>query len=94
MRREELDARSEARVEIRGARIVDPASKRDAPGSIFIAGGRIASLDRAPDGFVPDETLDAHGLIACPGLVDLSARPSPVRRTPTRRSTSRDWWRC
>jgi dihydroorotase len=43
-------------------------------GSIFIAGGRIAALDRAPDGFRADETLDAHGLIACPGLVDLSAR--------------------
>ncbi|MEO7742275.1 MAG: dihydroorotase [Usitatibacter sp.] len=64
----------ERRVEIRGARIVDPAANRDAPGSIFIAGGRIAALDRVPDGFRPDETIEAAGLVACPGLVDLSAR--------------------
>jgi dihydroorotase len=62
------------RVQIKAARIVDPASKRDAPGSIFIADGRIAALDRAPDGFRADETIDAKGLVACPGLVDLAAR--------------------
>jgi dihydroorotase len=62
------------RVEIAGARIVDPASKRDKVGSIFIADGKIASLDRAPDAFKADETIDAKGLIACPGLVDLCAR--------------------
>jgi dihydroorotase len=62
------------KVEIRGARIIDPASGRDSAGSIFVAGGRIAALDRAPDGFRADETVDAKGLVACPGLVDLSAR--------------------
>ena len=62
------------RLEIKAARIVDPASKRDSPGSIFIADGKIAALDRAPDGFRADETIDAKGLVACPGLVDLSAR--------------------
>jgi len=39
------------RIEIRGARIVDPASKRDKEGSIFVADGKIAALDKAPDGF-------------------------------------------
>ena len=62
------------KLEIRGARVIDPASKRDKAGSIFIADGRIASLDKAPDGFRADETIDAKGLVACPGLVDLSAR--------------------
>jgi dihydroorotase len=62
------------RVEIRGARVVDPASGRDKPGSIYIAEGRIAALDRAPDGFQADETIEAKGLVAAPGLVDLSAR--------------------
>ena len=65
---------SAKRIEIAGARIVDPATKRDAAGAIFIADGRIAALDRAPDGFRADETIDARGLVACPGLVDLSAR--------------------
>jgi dihydroorotase len=62
------------RIEIRGARVIDPAAGRDKAGSIFIADGTIAALDRAPDGFRPDETVDAKGLTACPGLVDLSAR--------------------
>jgi dihydroorotase len=62
------------RLEIKGAHVVDPASGHDGPGSIFIADGRIAALDRAPDGFRADETIDAKGLVACPGLVDLSAR--------------------
>ena len=62
------------RIEIREARVVDPAANRDKPGSIFIADGRIAALDRAPEGFRADETIDAKGLVACPGLVDLSAR--------------------
>jgi dihydroorotase len=63
-----------SRVEIRGARVVDPASGRDKAGSIFIADGKVAALDKAPDGFRADETIDAAGLVACPGLVDLAAR--------------------
>src|SRR3954471_19704533 len=62
------------KTEIRGARIVDPASGREAEGSIFLADGKVAALDRAPDGFRADETIDASGLVAAPGLVDLSAR--------------------
>jgi len=63
-----------ARLEIAGARVIDPASNRDKVGSIFIVDGKIAALDKAPDGFKADETLDAKGLAAIPGLVDLSAR--------------------
>ncbi len=62
------------RIEIRGARILDPASGRDEPGSLCIAEGRIAAVGKAPDGFRADEVIDAKGLAACPGLVDLSAR--------------------
>src|SRR5260221_2381422 len=62
------------RLEIKGARVVDPATGRDAAGSIYIADGVIAALDKAPDGFRADETIDAKGQVACPGLVDLSAR--------------------
>ena len=54
------------RIEIRGARVLDPASKRDKEGSIFIAEGKIAALDNAPDGFKVDETIDARGLTAVP----------------------------
>jgi dihydroorotase len=62
------------KIQITGARVIDPATKRDSAGSIFIADGKIAALDNAPDGFRADETIDAKGLVACPGLVDLSAR--------------------
>ena len=62
------------RLAIEGARIIDPASNRDAVGSIYLADGRIAAIDRAPDGFNADETIDAKGLVACPGLIDLAAR--------------------
>jgi dihydroorotase len=62
------------RLAINNVRVIDPASNRDAPGAIFVADGRIAALDRAPDGFRADETIDAKGLAACPGLVDISAR--------------------
>lgn len=62
------------RVEIAGARVVDPASGHDAVASIFLAGGEVAGLGRAPDGFRADETIDAKGLVACPGLVDVAAR--------------------
>src|ERR1700752_2787637 len=62
------------RTEIRGARIVDPASKREAEGSIYIADAATAALDCAPAGGRADEVIDAKGLVAAPGLVDLSAR--------------------
>jgi dihydroorotase len=62
------------RLEIKGARVVDPASDRDKAGSVYVADGKIVALDKAPDGFRADETIDAKGLVACPGLVDLSAR--------------------
>jgi dihydroorotase len=62
------------KIEILNARVVDPSSGRDENAAIYLADGRIASLGTAPDGFRPERTIDARGLVACPGLVDLSAR--------------------
>jgi len=62
------------KLEVRGATVIDPASKHDAIASIHVADGKIAAIGKAPDGFRPDEVIDAKGLVACPGLVDLSAR--------------------
>lgn len=54
---------------IRGARVVDPASGRDAPGDVAIAEGRIAErADR------PDRVIEAEGLVLAPGFIDLAAR--------------------
>ena len=59
---------------ITGARVIDPASGRDEVASIYIDAGRIAAIGGAPKGFKAQTTLEAKGLVACPGLVDLSAR--------------------
>ena len=57
------------RILIRGGRVIDPASGRDATGDVFLAGGKIAE-----SGGTPDRTIDAAGLVVAPGLIDLSAR--------------------
>jgi len=62
------------KTEIRGARVIDPASGRDEKASIFVDEGKVAAIGKAPASFKADETIDAAGLVACPGLVDLSAR--------------------
>ena len=59
---------------IRGARVIDPASGRDAPGDILIEGERIAALDAAASGARANQTIEAAGLIVAPGLIDLCAR--------------------
>ena len=62
------------KIEIRGARLIDPASGRDEAASLFLAAGQIAGIGTAPAGFRADNVIEAAGLTVCPGLVDLSAR--------------------
>ena len=62
------------RILIRGGRVVDPASGRDAVGDVLLADGKIAALDDAAKGATADRTIEAKGLVVAPGLVDLSAR--------------------
>ncbi|WP_421621868.1 dihydroorotase [Alkalilimnicola ehrlichii] len=56
------------------ARVVDPASDRDEVVDLHIADGRIAALGPPPSGWQPEHILQATGLVACPGLIDLAAR--------------------
>lgn len=62
------------RLAIRGGRVIDPASGHDAVADVFVENGRFAAIGAAPDGFRPDRTIDARGLVVAPGLVDLCAR--------------------
>ncbi|MGD9953809.1 MAG: dihydroorotase [Burkholderiales bacterium] len=62
------------KIAILNARVIDPATGRDETTPLHLADGRIAAVGAAPDGFRPDRTIDAKGLVACPGLVDLAAR--------------------
>jgi len=63
-----------ATLAIENARVLDPASGRDATENIYIADGRIAAIGAAPAGFAAQRTIDARGLVVAPGLVDLCAR--------------------
>ena len=55
---------------IRNARVIDPASRRDARGDLFARDGRIvASLSAAQRRRA--RVVDARGLVAAPGLVDI-----------------------
>ena len=56
---------------IRGGRVIDPANGIDGVRDLAIAGGRIAAC--APSLPVPRgaQTLDASGLVVCPGFIDL-----------------------
>src|SRR5580698_10084008 len=55
---------------IKNARVIDPAAKRDRRGDIFIVDGKfVASLSAAAKKRA--KKIDATGLVACPGLVDI-----------------------
>jgi dihydroorotase len=55
---------------IKNARVIDPASKRDAIGDLFVSSGVfVPSLSTAAKKRA--KQIDARGLIACPGLVDI-----------------------
>ena len=57
---------------ILGAQVIDPVNGRDEIADIFLQHGKIAAIGQAPAGFEAQQTIDAQGLIAAPGLVDLA----------------------
>ncbi|MBI1195447.1 MAG: dihydroorotase [Gammaproteobacteria bacterium] len=62
------------RISIVGGRLIDPANGIDGLSDIHIAEGQVVSVGPVPDGFTPDRTIAADGMIVCPGLVDLRAK--------------------
>jgi dihydroorotase len=55
---------------VKGGRVIDPASGRDAVGDVAIDDGRIVATLAGK----PERVLDAKGLVVAPGLIDLAAR--------------------
>lgn len=55
---------------IKNARIIDPESGLDADGGIFVRGGIIESVGDC-SGISADTVIDASGLVAAPGFVDM-----------------------
>jgi dihydroorotase len=55
---------------IANARVIDPAAKRDAVGDLFVNNGKIVPALSAAEK-KRARKIDANGLVACPGLVDI-----------------------
>ncbi len=53
---------------IKGGRVIDPASGKDAVGDVYVADGKIVEKVKA------EKTIEAKGLIVCPGFIDLAVR--------------------
>ena len=63
------------RLAVNNARVIDPSQNLDAITNLYISRGRIAGIgSEAPDGFTPNQEIDATGKWILPGLVDLQAR--------------------
>ena len=62
------------KIEILNGRVIDPKHKIDRVASAYVAEGLVAALGTAPSGWHADRTIEARGMIVCPGLIDLSAR--------------------
>ncbi len=61
-------------IHIKNGRLVDPRNGIDAKNDLYLAEGKVAGVGRAPSGFKAERSIDAAGLVVCPGLVDLAAR--------------------
>ena len=62
------------KIEIQHGRIVDPKHRLDRVSSLYIEEGRVAAIGTAPSAWRAERTIDARGMVVCPGLIDLSAR--------------------
>jgi len=58
------------KLHIKNGRVIDPGSGRDGVGDVFVADGKFV------DGLKEkaDKTIDAKGLVVCPGFIDLAVR--------------------
>ncbi len=55
---------------IRGGRVIDPSVRLDAVRDVAISGGRIVAVEASIAGDAAD-TIDAHGKLVVPGLLDI-----------------------
>ena len=62
------------KIHIQNGRVIDPMNARDDVTDLFIAAGKIVAIGQPPADFHANRTIDASGLIVCPGLIDLSVR--------------------
>ncbi len=59
-------------ITIRGGRVLDPANGLDGVADVVLRDGVVAEVAK-PGGKATGETIDASGLVVCPGFVDIHA---------------------
>lgn len=62
---------SARRILITNARVIDPATGRDEPGGVLIEGDRILDSGASVKAAADADIIDARGLAAMPGLIDM-----------------------
>lgn len=63
-----------SQIHIKQGQIIDPVNKINRVGSVYIADGKIISVNEEPPGFKADQIINAQNKIVCPGFIDLSTR--------------------
>jgi dihydroorotase len=66
---------------IKGGRVIDPSLALDAIRDIAIAGGKIAAIEPSIAADAAD-TIDAHGKIVAPGLIDIHVHAGRSKEGP------------
>jgi dihydroorotase len=61
-------------IRIAGGRLVDPEIGLDVRKDVYISGTDVIAIGDEPVDFQADRTIDASGLVVCPGLVDVAVR--------------------
>ncbi|MDR1349332.1 MAG: dihydroorotase [Zoogloeaceae bacterium] len=67
------------KITIQNGRVVDPKNRIDQTADVFIAAGKIVHVGARPADFQAEREIDATGLVVAPGLIDLCARPAPLK---------------
>jgi dihydroorotase len=66
---------------VKGGRVIDPSRKLDAIRDVAIANGRIAAVEATIPADAA-ETIDAHGKLVVPGLIDIHTHSARVKEGP------------
>jgi len=66
---------------VKGGRVIDPSRKLDAIRDVAIANGRIAAVEATVSADAA-ETIDAHGKLVVPGLIDVHTHAARIKDGP------------
>ena len=61
------------KIEILNGHLVDPKNKIDKAANLYLAEGKVVAVEKEPNEWKADKTIDASNKLVLPGLVELSA---------------------